>query len=526
MLKTVTVVTFVNGTYFLSVDRKLIAKAIEAGFHYNPLINKLTTKSKRVAARFRKFFDDKAKNEFMSFSLKITPWSSRPLIPKNKTLRKIQEESIQFVMERNHSFLALEQRIGKTPIAIAVMNTLKSKKTLICVPPFLLVHWKKEIKEWSVKDYNICVVRTSNPSFVDILEAENADIILVPDSVVSKPGVEELLKKFRYDLFIGDEWHRFNNSTSLRTKSFYDNGGYFCYCDKILLLSGTPARAKILDLYIHIDRLASNLFHYMSKTAFAMRYCDGYIADKVYYKRGIRCEVQELIATGASNVEEFNNQISDFMKVEKLKSHFDINEVENIVLLDTNASTKIFELEKAVLKKYSIEELIGSTNLGDIATYRSALSEIILSSAIPYIENALEVEEKLIVFGIHTELMESLNEHFSRKMKTGIITGKVKMSDRPEIQHQFNNGDMRIIFANIHTMQGIDLSASNRNIFVESSWTPADNEQAKFRAYSATKHKCVYTEHLVLANTLSEYVMKRVLEKRKTINNIKGENNG
>ena len=517
-------VSYTPPLFILKCEKKSeFQHAKKCGFVFDPINRHFITNSKKVAARLRDHFDDSAEIFFQSTSIRVTPWTGCIPVPEGKELAHVQMEAAHFAIERNHSYLALEQRIGKTPTAIAVMNTMEEEmffsiRTLIIVPPFLISNWLHELHAWSTTPRTASVIDTAKDVLLN--PPSNFDILIVPDSLVINKDVAAFVHSFEYDLLIVDEAHRMNNEESQRTQFLYGPNGIVKKADKVVLLSGTPMRNRPMDLWPVLSNLAHDTIDYRNKTSFAFKYCDGRVETKEFYKRGKREERQVLDARGSSNEDELQKRLQPFMKVEKFKDHFDVQESETITLLDSYKNATIQKLESAVLKKKSLEELVGSSNLGDIASLRKALSITKLPVAIEYIKNALDsTDDKFLVFGFHVNLLEQLQAEF-RNYGAFLINGETPMKKRTEIQKEFNEGKTRIGFANIFTMQGIDLSSANRNIFVESSWGPSDNDQAKFRVYGRTQKKNVYTEHLVLAGTLDEYVMRRVLEKKETINKI------
>lgn len=508
-------ISYFNKTFTLKAEhRSGYLKAKQCGFVFDPFKKEYITKNKRNAFRLREYFDVSAKNLFKSTSLKISqPWSGRIPLPENKKLEQVQIDSVKFAMERNHSFLALEQRLGKTPTAIATINTIDNEEfqtssTLIIVPPFLVSNWVNEIKSWQHREYKIQTIIMEKQIF-----NSDQDIYIVSDSIISKPDVLCFLNKQSFDLLILDEAHRMNVETSKRTEVFYKN--IKPLAKKIVMLSGTPMRNRPIDLWPVLSNLAHNIINYASYESYAKHFCGAY-TDYVNTPVGTK---SRFVVNGSSNEDELSKRLQHFMKVEKFKDHFDVKEKEEIVILKGNTK-KITELSKTILQNKTLEELVGSVGLGEIASLRRMISEEKFPIAKEYIENALNsTDDKFLIFGFHIDLLEKLYKHF-KPAGAFLINGKTPMKERTVIQKEFNSGDLRIGFANIFTMQGIDLSAANRNIFVESSWGPSDNNQAKFRAFGRNQKRNVYTEHLVIGDTIDEYVMRKVLEKKKMINNI------
>src|SRR5690606_30788004 len=117
-------------------------------------------------------------------------------------------------------------------------------------------------------------------------------------------------------------------------------------------------------------------------------------------------------------------KISPFMMVEKFKDHFQVDDSETITLIDGIYNPRVVKMEDAVLKKTSLEDLVGSDNLGDIATLRRLLTEHKLKPSIEYILNTVSEDEKFLVFGIHIDFLKEVHEQLSKKYKCFIINGE------------------------------------------------------------------------------------------------------
>lgn len=514
------VISYHNNKFILKCDKKFERIARDHKFFFDPIENYFYTPSVKLAKRLEEFFDETAKNKINSVSCVKTEWPFGFSFLEG--LKAVQIEAVVRCLEHNHYYVAFEQRLGKTPVAISVLNNLYVNdesgnfQAVIVVPPFLVSNWLKELNVWAHPSLNFNLVTNGK---AEIRNSKGHTVHIVSDSLLINQTIIGQLKAHKYNLFIGDEWHRMNNGDSGRSRAVYGEDGLLSRCEKVVLLSGTPARSRPFDLFPVLSNLAHNTIDYRSKSSFAFRYCDARLVEIAYYKRGERISKEILEVKGSSNEEELAKNLRPFMMVEKFKDHFTVNDEETITLIDGNHSAKVTKMEELVLKKTPLEDLVGSDTMGDIATLRRLLTEHKLEASIEYILNALESgEEKILVFGIHVEFLKEVHEQLSKKYKGFIINGETPMKERTKIQKEFQEGKYDFGVANIFTMSGIDLSAASRNIFLESSWTPADNQQAKFRIYSRDQKKHLFTEHLVLADTLDEYVLRRVLEKQKTIN--------
>ena len=121
------------------------------GFHHNPQTGLFETSKMRVAARLRQYLDGTAKSTIDAVSCRVLePWTRGLLLPPNRSLDPWQELGVRHILERNHSYIAFEQGIGKTPTAICAINSLR-ERTLILLPPSLIGSWVRHFEQWSFK---------------------------------------------------------------------------------------------------------------------------------------------------------------------------------------------------------------------------------------------------------------------------------------------------------------------------------------------------------------------------------------
>ena len=482
-------------------------------------MKKWATNDISKAVGLRSYFDSATKKIIARFTIQKEPWSGRLIIPKGKKLHDYQKRGAEFILSRNNSYLAFQQRLGKTPTFITAMNTyiynIVNFRGLIVVPPFLVSYWCHMLKEWGKFEHvNITLPITSGKGIGNLNELDDFNgsrIYVVADSLLIQKPVATYLANMDWDFIGVDEAHRFCNDTG-RTKVLFNQ--LVGKSRKNVLMSGTPMPNRPIELYPALSKLALDSIEYMGRERYAKKYCDSRVIE-VTPGRFV------LDVSGASNTEELNTRLKDFMMVEKFADHFSVAETERMIILDCHGKVKrsVKKLEENI-GNVKLKDLVNSKNVGAIAEYRNALSEEKITPALSYIKNILDnTKEQILVLGIHTNLLVTLYGEL-KDYNAGLIYGAVTNRCRDGIKEEFQNGNMRVLVAQVETMVGIDLSAGTRAIFVESPWSPKSIEQAKFRLIHMEQKKKIFFDHLVIADTLDEYVMKRVLEKEKDVSEV------
>jgi SWI/SNF-related matrix-associated actin-dependent regulator of chromatin subfamily A-like protein 1 len=427
-----------------------------------------------------------------------------------KNLKPYQREALDFSSSRNHSYLALEQGLGKTLIGITLIDSTPGVSIIIC-PPHLIDNWLREFDKWGIRRPE--VLKTSK----DVQSYNFLKTFIVPDSLIVRNF--KILKKFKYELMLVDEGDRFNTS-SKRTKALLTHHNRLSKnATKVTWLSGTPIRNRPVELWPILSALAYNTIDYMDYYEFCRRYCDM----KSFVIKGRKI----LDVSGSSNLEELAKKIKPFMLRMDLKDKTSLKEVrEKLIALDHDTSKEFKELEDVLSVKYSIKELVGKEGLGDIAEYRAALSLEKIEPTVSLARRILKTKKNLIIFTWHRELSNSLVLGL-KEFKAVKVDGSLSSRDKEKSILSFKIGDSKILIGQISTMVGYNLPECNTGLFAESSWVPSLNAQAISRMNRIGQTKEVSIYYLSLRGSLDYYVLKRVLEKREDIskltNELKGE---
>lgn len=492
-----------------------------AGWFYNPTTKRWETNSKARASKLSAYFDHTAEAEMNKSALLPAPKpiDLHPTHPSNMALFDYQKQGIDFAIKRNHSYLAFDQGLGKTPTAIGLINALRLKALIVC-PPFLVANWERELGRWLIATPKYTPKIATRPQDVDL----DTDIAVLADSLLGRKRIEPLLDARVWGesaLLVIDEAHRFKNKDAVRTKMVFEK--LLPFFSRVLCLSGTPMPNRPMELYPVLSHLAHNIIGHISEHDFGVRFCGAYRTDYGWNY------------TGASNLPELNERLKKFMlrfsKAEVLK---DLPEkIERIVTLSpTSLANKneimksIRRMEEGLKTKYkSLSALIDNPELGEISAYREKHAQAKTPPSALYIDDILDTtDERLLVLTWHKSTQLLLGRHFLKKLKPAewsAINGSTPMNERDQIIQKMQSGDgLRMLIAQVQTMVGVNLTRVNRVVLVEYSWAPGDNEQAIDRAHRIGQENTVLVDYLVLGGTLDEYILNRVLEKKRNINQL------
>lgn len=490
------------------------ATARDNHFFWNPMKKYWYTRKLSSAVRLKKYFDDSARARIKATSVEVLP--PGPFViqtPKGKKLKHYQIDGARFALERNHSYLAFDMGLGKTATFIAVMNVINARTLIIC-PPFLVENWKREIREWAYHKPEVGVVETSNK-----VVNQNAQVILLPDSLLDKESIRNYLLNSEFKLLAVDEAHRFKTASAVRTKALFEN--ITPHIPKVVLLSGTPMPNRPMELYPVLSHLAHNTIDFKSEHDFGVRYCGGF--EKQIPVDGVMKIVWDY--TGASNLDELKITTKNFMlrytKAEMLPELHP--KEERIVFLSGGGAKGIKKLEADVLKKLGpgLSNIMKNQGLGAVARYRSEIGLRKVRPAIQYISGVLEAGETILVLAWHIAVLNELDLGL-KNFKRRLITGATPKPTRQQMVNDIQRGKAQVLIAQITTMVGYNLTKSTRAIIVEPSWAPSDNQQAVDRIHRIGQKDSVIVDYLILPDSIDGRVVQSFMNKQKNINQAIG----
>jgi SWI/SNF-related matrix-associated actin-dependent regulator 1 of chromatin subfamily A len=293
--------------------------------------------------------------------------------------------------------------------------------------------------------------------------------------------------------------------------------------ERILLLSGTPIpNGRPIELYSLLSSLSSEAIGFRSQHEFGVSFCG---ARQVARREGRRT-LHHWDYTGATLLKQLRAELFEKLMVRHLKK--DVLEelgpkTRKIIFLD--APQKLKPLEKKILKKYSLKELMGErTEKGDIATYRREVGEAKVLQSFEYINQLIEdTGEKCVVFAHHRSVVDDLarllSHHGALKIQGG-MDKKERAAQAPLFQNEEKH---RVIVCNLEAGGiGLTLTKAPLCVMVEPDWRPGINQQAEDRIHRMTQESNVYIHYLVLRGTLDERLLHMTLQKDENVKEVLG----
>lgn len=489
------------------------------------MINTWETRDLGAAAKYRRYADEKTEKILTRTFQQHYPVSDETAA----ALRKLpidphQYAGIMWALSRKRSYLAHAPGAGKTceAIMVALWGAKKAHgHSVFIVPPSLVGNWEREIlrfTKWRRGVYP-CIGVVGATSEKDHV-AWRADYIIVPDSMLAKPWVQEKLQEMTMNTLVVDEASRLKEYDSERSLAFYGGAvdgksypGIFKDARHVVFLDGSPMPNRPIELWAPTYALHPEAIDCLSRDDFGYRYC------------GARPnEFGKWEYLYSSNEEELRGKLQeDFMHVvtedelshpERLRSMLvmtkDVRSLEHREWEQRNLSGITFDGENA--------------SQGDLARFRHELGMRKVPWVAQYVRERLrDKNESILLFAWHRDVVAALACEL-RKYPFGIINGGVDAKKREEHVKNFQSGKYRLLILNIAAGgRGYNLQRADRAVFAEWSWTDETNRQCEKRgSRKGSTKRNLRCDYIVCPGSLDEPVLRSCFTKERRVRKVIG----
>ena len=330
--------------------------------------------------------------------------------------------------------LADEMGLGKTVTSLAIMLSFKSEWPLLILCPASLRHtWPAEIEKFipSLLSSDVYVVNGFDDSdfYSNPTKRSRIKVVVATYSLLqNRSAAAQVLRQFNFQCVIVDESHNLKEKNSQRCQLAMP---LMLNAKRLILLSGTPALARPVELWAQLHCIDQDLFG--SYSSFTKRYCNA--------RRGrFGWDVK-----GLSNASELHSKLKTIM-IRRLKAD---------VLSDLPSKQRSIVPVK-IQSKYTkecrdlIEEMdrnrcnmTSPQNVDDSEfESRSLLMQAYQASGIGKAQSVAEYvldwlrgsgTQKVLVFAHHTEVLNIIEKAVSKHLK-GVghirIDGSIPPSQR------------------------------------------------------------------------------------------------
>jgi SNF2 family DNA or RNA helicase len=403
-------------------------------------------------------------------------------------LREYQNQDANYLVTKGSCLVLNEPRTGKTPTMIAVLKALNSKVNIIICPSSLVLNWSKEFSAWYPEMKVYPVVGT--PKQRNILYTDFQSKHVQPKVLIISKDTWKMDKDI-HDLDFGaaivDEAHFLRNYKSQQSQAIFKLKAKVKYA-----LTGTPSVKHGSDVF--------GLLHFIDPGAFPSywQFTDRYwvIDDNGWGKevsdpkieraeelktimsinsvQRKRKDVMKWLPTatrqtipvelGKKQLKYYDQMFDTFMATDKEQEH----EIDTM-----NKLSQLMRLRQICLDP----RLLGFNEVGAKTT---ALLEFAEGMSEPFVV--------MTMFSSYFDLVKDELKKLGKKVE--VIDGGTSKPNRQRIVERFQAGKIDILLANIIAAgTGLTLDRADTIVFMDKSFSPADNEQAEDRIVPTTKDR-------------------------------------
>ncbi|WNE41433.1 MAG: ATP-dependent RNA helicase RhlB [Mycoplasmataceae bacterium] len=448
-------------------------------------------------------------------------------------LRPYQKADVNFLSKFNSVAIFNEMRTGKTPTSLVLTSKWSVSNLLIITPGILQFQWQTSVENWLKKPAYIIthLSKLERNVIYKNFCLENDLILIVSKDVFKNDSLffSELRKKYSQSVVdfcvIVDESHYLRNYKSQQSASIYllSDSKYK------ILLTGTPIVNSYTDIFGTLKFIKPE--EYNSYWKFADLFFNVQTSDFIKDGRRVFLKTANYFKSRTSEI-QLKNEIASFSVSRKQKDVLPwlplIIRQKEFLMMDKFQQDLYDRWSKS--PEYTLELL---SCLKSIILYPKHIVPTSKANGvkIDYLVNFCKDNEdkNVLIFSTRSEtFLEPLSKLLDeKKIKFGIITGKISQSLREEYINAFQNSKIKILLCNIQSAGfGLNLNQADTIIFADRSYSPADNYQAESRFLPTDKLQNVkvrYIIDLVCKNTIDEKILK-LLDKKKDITKIINSN--
>jgi len=404
-----------------------------------------------------------------------------------------------------------EMGLGKTSQGLGVLKATNSFPAVIVCPASLKLNWKREAEQW-IPGIQVKVLSGTTGNLPDAdIYVINYDILTYwTDKFTSIKGL------------VLDESHYIKNGSAQRSKACIRMADKVAEGGVRVCLSGTPIVNQPLEIMTQL-RVINRLDEFGGASAFRSTYGRASAKSLSSLNRKLRstCYVRRrktdvltelppkrwahLVVEGDPVVmKEYKKAEADIIKY--------LTDLALKLAMEAGADSEEAKREawQRAIRARAAENLVAITTLKQLAAKAK------MKVAKSWIDDFLQNDKKLVVFGWHREIVNMVADNFSNGVK---IQGGLTSEKRQEAVDLFQNSDeQKVIACNIKAAGvGLTLTAASDVLFLEQGWTPSDMEQGADRCHRIGQTDSVTAWLMLTAETIDEDIAALIDHKRSIV---------
>ncbi|KAG4066477.1 hypothetical protein HA402_007113 [Bradysia odoriphaga] len=429
-----------------------------------------------------------------------------PLTSLEKRLTEVlmpfQKAGIRFGIEKKgRCLIADEMGLGKTYQALALADFYKDDwPLLICTTASTRDAWQSKIHELLpyVSRSNIVCAKNEH-DYID-----GPKILITSFNLMERMNEKVVARGYGFVIF--DESHLLKNPKAKVTEVAQKLAAK---AKRVVLLTGTPALSRPLELFTQLQMIDNSIFTYKS---FTTRYCAG-----KQTKFGWD-------ASGQSNLNELNLLLCRKFMIRRTKQDVltELGEKHReVVLLDPAliwTSDDIGENMKVYASDFS--KMKGRDKEDVLLKFYNETAHAKTTAVCAYVKGLIEDKQKFIIFGHHMIMLNAISDCLRQLGVDFVrIDGTTKNDTRTMHVKRFQEKSscLAAVLSIKACNSGITLTAAQLVVFAELDWNPSTLAQAESRAHRIGQEGSVMCRYLMAQGTADDVIWEMLKAKENTL---------
>ncbi|XP_061386042.1 SWI/SNF-related matrix-associated actin-dependent regulator of chromatin subfamily A-like protein 1 [Musca vetustissima] len=418
-------------------------------------------------------------------------------------LMPFQREGVCFAISQNgRCMICDEMGLGKTYQAIAVADFYREDWPLfICTTASTRDSWANHIRDLlPYVPVHYIQVLNSNQQYIG-----DCKVLITSYSMMERNIQQITDRKFGFLIF--DESHSLKNP---KAKCTMVADRLSQQAKHVILLSGTPALSKPVELFSQLQMIDRKFMSYID---FTTRYCDGKQTNFGWD------------ANGQSNLKELNVVLKLKFMIRRTKAEV-LNDLaekfRETVVLDPALvwpSDEVKESLNTVAK--TLQSCKGQEREQILLRFYAQTAEVKTKAVCAYLKQQVKEPKKFIVFAHHRVMLDAICDCL-RKLKVNFIRidGATRKQDRGEFIDTFQKKpSCKVAVLSLGACNsGITLTAAELILFAELTWNPSTLAQAESRAHRIGQLNPVTCRYLMAAKTADDHIWNMLKAKQDVLN--------
>ncbi|GET88901.1 DNA helicase, putative [Leishmania tarentolae] len=438
-----------------------------------------------------------------------------------RRLKPFQRDGVRFVLERHgRAMIADDMGLGKTVQAIAVAHHYRDEwPVLVVCPMSLMENWAKEFNMF-------CGIPFARIAILQGAKATATSLHAV--AIVSYSSLK-CVENAHFNVVILDESHYIKAGAAKRAQQSLK----LCRASRrVILLSGTPAMSRPIELYAQLQAIQPSLVP--TKAQFGARYCNSFVG-----RFGIDL-------TGHAHPDELHSLLRHFLirrTKRELGSELPSKSRQLLYVYITEKEKKALEKQIIALRRSlssasaaatSSNSFLTDNGGGDWAARAPNVFEMKMATArakIPavqdyvsgIVEQHLDSGEKLILFAHHQCMMEALRSAVEavrprQPIDYIYISGDTPPAQRePAAEHFRTEATCTVAILSMQSSGiGHNFTCASTVVFTELDWNPSTHLQCEDRVHRIGQAQPCHIKYL-LAEGTSDSVIWPLLQTKLSV---------